>query len=458
MSVRHTTVEELAQAIRLRVAQVPSATVSGTVGRVSVGPTGHVYFDLHGTSARVSCVAWSSSNVVPTSGPSAVRVQRIDFYPPRGTCQAVITAATLQGESPDARAQFIARLHKEGLITRPRRCVPEVVTHLCLITSRESAAAHDMIAEVGARWPGLRVTLVHAQVQGGTAPTAIVRAFDAVPTLKPPVDLIVCGRGGGSEADLTAFDSEEVVRSFASASAAVICAVGHENDHCVADLVADVRAKTPTAAIQVALPQTQRDRADALGDLREGLRYDAVRCAARLLAAVAQLRRALHAAQRSLLDVLANRCRMLRSALQLASTSRLAREATTYQALRHRLHGAAQRSLHAGRQHARELERHLGYLTTRILEATDARIRALRGRLEGQTSNVLRSEHARITATRATLVAKSPQAVLERGFAYVCKSGKPVRRRADVNEGDQLAVRLADGVLDVLVKRRRTHA
>jgi exodeoxyribonuclease VII large subunit len=168
-----------------------------------------------------------------------------------------------------------AALEKDGLLAFERkRELPEFPTALAVITSQDGAVIHDIIIVARKRWPGVRLLIVPAQVQGDGAPAALVRALGVVNRLEG-VDLCVVGRGGGSREDLLAFDDERVCRAIAGLRMPSICAVGHETDISLADLVADVRAATPSAAMELALPDRIEwlRHAESLGSrLAQGLR------------------------------------------------------------------------------------------------------------------------------------------------------------------------------------------
>jgi exodeoxyribonuclease VII large subunit len=148
-------------------------------------------------------------------------------------------------------------LEQDGLLAPERkRALPEFPSVLALVTSQDGVALHDVIVVARKRWPRIRLLIVPAQVQGDGAPAALVRAISLVNRLER-VDLCVVGRGGGSREDLLAFDDERVCRAIAALRIPTISAVGHETDISLVDLVADVRAATPSAAIELALPDRQ---------------------------------------------------------------------------------------------------------------------------------------------------------------------------------------------------------
>ena len=234
---------------------------------------GHTYFDVRDEESVLSCVAWKMFGVVVKKGMSTFHVRKVDFYEKKGRCQAVVDACLTQEEgSTDVtkkRESLLASLKEEGVLDRRRKTVPFPIRHLVLITGRGSAAFCDMIKSVEERWPGMRVSVVDSLVQGEGAPASIRKGFEEAKSLRP--DVILCGRGGGSKVDLSTFDEEVVVRAFLSCDCPVVSAVGHESDESITDLVADVRAKTPTAAIHALFPVTLEEARSTLCNTHHSL-------------------------------------------------------------------------------------------------------------------------------------------------------------------------------------------
>lgn len=263
-------VEELAQMIKSRVNSIKEVTIKGEIGKITKASSGHVYFDIMGKNSRISCVCWSSSNISPVVGGAQIQISHVDYYAPFGKCQAIVNNVVSLADNSDIadkHAHTIKKLTDEGLIHRDRLTLPDIIFHLCIITSDESAAYHDMMEGIQSRFPNLKTTLIHSSVQGQNAVTSIQDAFKRAHLLKP--DVIICGRGGGSESDLEVFNEEKVVRCFISRTIPIISAVGHESDHCICDLVSDFRAKTPTASIELCIPVSYADRQHKIFQLVE---------------------------------------------------------------------------------------------------------------------------------------------------------------------------------------------
>ena len=191
----------------------------------------------------------------------------VDVYVKRGNIQLIverIEPVNALGAMEEAKRLLVERLRNEGELDRPRIRPPVIPKHIAIVTGAGSAALSDMQQLIENRWPGLRRTVIGVLVQGQRASEEIVRALALTRRLadpvvaaqrgEPPVDLVIVGRGGGSPEDLWAFNLEPVIRSIIASPIPVVSAVGHESDLLVADLVADVRASTPSNAIERTVP------------------------------------------------------------------------------------------------------------------------------------------------------------------------------------------------------------
>tara|TARA_B100000683_G_scaffold270059_1_gene308301 strand:- start:621 stop:1877 length:1257 start_codon:yes stop_codon:yes gene_type:complete len=248
----------------------PKCRVAGELSGVHLHRSGHLYFDLKDGASTLRCAYFRfPSKEQPREGRKVVVEGKADLYTQRGAFQLIASrleeAGDQQGELSRRRGEIIQRLTDRGLVDRPRAPLPFLPSHIAIVTSPESAACADMLAEQQKRFPDFRVTVCGAAVQGEGAPASILGALRRACALQPSV--IIVARGGGSAEDLGAFDSEELAEFVAGSGVCVVSAIGHETDHPILDLVADHRAKTPTAAMQMVLPQR-----DALCRRLEGLR------------------------------------------------------------------------------------------------------------------------------------------------------------------------------------------
>ncbi len=233
--------------------------VEGELSRVTYHSSGHIYFSIKDEKSSLSCVMFRS-NVARLrfrleEGQHVVLGGSITVYVPRGNYQMMVQSAEPYGAGALAVAfeQLKKRLQEEGLFAAERkRPIPRTVRHIAVVTSKTGAAIQDMIRVAGKRWPLLKITLVDTLVQGAEAAEEIARHIAYADRLG--ADVLIVGRGGGSIEDLWAFNEEVVARAIAACKTPVVSAVGHEVDTLISDFVADMRAPTPSAAMEQILP------------------------------------------------------------------------------------------------------------------------------------------------------------------------------------------------------------
>lgn len=239
-----------------------SVWVAGEVtGWKRYGSSGHCYFTLRDASAQVRCVMFRmEAQRLPADPEEGMQVRvlgRLTLYDKKGDCQFVVReleAKAVGGLWRVAFEKLRARLDAEGLLSPARkRALPAFPETVGVVTSPVGAALQDILHVIRRRAPWVRVVLSPAKVQGEGAATDVARALARL-AAAPDIDVIIVGRGGGSAEDLWAFNEEPVARAIAGSPVPVISAVGHETDITIADLVADMRAPTPSAAAECAVP------------------------------------------------------------------------------------------------------------------------------------------------------------------------------------------------------------
>ncbi|MBQ8496762.1 MAG: exodeoxyribonuclease VII large subunit [Clostridia bacterium] len=233
--------------------------------------TGHFYFSLKDAGGTVRAVMFrgnaSKLKFMPENGMRVIIGGRVSVFPRDGQYQ--IYAETMEpdgiGALYIAYEQLKAKLEKEGLFADYRKKpLPKMPKRIGIITSPTGAAIRDMIHIAGRRFPAAEIVLYPALVQGEAAPASLVRGIQYF-NHKKDVDVLIIGRGGGSIEDLWAFNNEALVRMVAESEIPIISAVGHETDFTLCDFAADMRAPTPSAAAEIAVP----DRNDMLTRLRQ---------------------------------------------------------------------------------------------------------------------------------------------------------------------------------------------
>lgn len=271
------TVSELTGEIKdLIEGNLPEVWVRGEVSNCLKANSGHVYFTLKDEGAQIAAVMWRNTaarfRFDMHDGLQVVVNGGVEVYKPRGAYQVIVRQLIPQGVGALELAfrQMHAKLEAEGLFNPARkRPIPRFPKRIALVTSPSGAAVRDMIQVITRRWQGADIVIMPVKVQGEGAAQEIATALQNVHRL-PNVDVVICGRGGGSLEDLWAFNEEVVARAIAACRLPVISAVGHEIDVTIADLVADVRALTPSEAGERVVP----DRAEvsrALDNLQQRL-------------------------------------------------------------------------------------------------------------------------------------------------------------------------------------------
>lgn len=421
---------------------------------------GHLYFSLRDTAASVRGVMFSSDarrvRHLFVDGQSVRLKVAVGLYVPRGTFQIRALIALPAGEGD--RAAEVLRLRKklqaEGLLDPQRkRALPRWPSAVGIVTSRSGAALHDILEVARTRMP-TRLVLVHATVQGLDAPESIVEALRRA-SQEASIEVIILARGGGAQDDLSAFEDERVARAIAASRVPVVSGVGHEVDVTTADLVADVRAATPSHAAELTVPsravflralETERGRAERA--LRERL---------------GTLGRAVSEAQRALLDP---RHRIARSSAELAQL-----EARMERAIRKHLADEARRlETERARLFRNEPRARLLRTRARLEEERGRLVRATRAQLDRKravleevsatmgrrVSAVPQDKRALLGRLAARLNALSPLGVLGRGYAIALHEGTALLRAEDAKVGDALTIRLHEGTLEAEVRGHRS--
>jgi exodeoxyribonuclease VII large subunit len=380
---------------------------------VSKPGSGHLYFALRDRDAVLSVVMWGRDaqrlrfRIEPGQ---RLRVRgRLGVYDRDGKMQMYADFAEPAGLGAEALAlaQLKQKLAAEGLFAADRkRSLPRFPRRIGVVTSARGAAIHDIIQTVQRRLP-TPILIADAAVQGATAPHQIVQGMAMV--VRAGVDVVIVGRGGGAVTDLGAFNHERVVRTIARCPVPVISAVGHEIDLSLADLAADARASTPTAAAELVVPDGAA-LAELLGKERR------------------RLDREIH--------------HVLDGARQDLDRAML------------ELHARGERALSATRAQLHDLHRRLaGLHPVAGLQRARHEHDRLVARRDAAIHLALERRRAELARLGAELNALSPLSVLDRGYAIAHAGRTLVRDASQVVPGTALRVRVARGALEVTVDR-----
>jgi exodeoxyribonuclease VII large subunit len=414
--------------------------VEGEVSNHKLSPSGHRYFSLKDEGAQIRVVLFRGRERFVygeiRDGQVAVVTGSVGVYEKKGEYQLYAQSVEMRGLGSlllelEKRK---ARLAAEGLFDPERkRPLPRFPARIGIVTSREGAALRDMIRVARRRWPPIGITLAPALVQGESAAMDIAQAIGVL-AAHGGVDLIIVGRGGGSVEDLWAFNEEAVVRAIAASPVPTISAVGHETDFTLADLAADHRAATPTAAAQMAVPDRAelRDRVATLSmrlGKTEQYRRETLRREWRIAAGTLSDPRPLLQSRRY---AVVERTDALGEVLR--GIVRGGRETVAVLAGSVRLHSpAAWVSRRRG---------DLALLAERAARQSDARRAGYRRAIE---------------VLEGKLAALDPTSVLGRGYAIATHrgTGRAVRSSSEVAPGEAVDVRVADGEFGALVEGKR---
>ncbi len=414
--------------------------VEGEVSNYKLYPSGHRYFSLKDAGAQIRVVLFRGRERFVVGdvrdGQTVVVAGAIGLYEKKGEYQIYAQSVEVRGLGSlllelEKRKKSLAA---EGLFDAARkRPLPPYPKRIGIVTSRAGAALRDMIRTARRRWPAIGITLAPALVQGEGAAGDIARAIGVL-AAREGIDVLIVGRGGGSVEDLWAFNEEAVVRALAACPVPVISAVGHETDFTLADLAADHRASTPTAAAQMAVP----DRAEM---------------AERVAALVSRCLKAERYARET-------SRREWRIAAGTLSDPRPLLQARRYAA-------AAQTDALADRLGAlvRRMREDVSRLSAAVrLNAPSAWVSRRRGevallveRAQGQADARRAAGRKAVAVLAGKLSALDPTAVLSRGYAIAAhrESGRVVRSVAEIAPGEGIDVRVSDGTFGAVAEGRR---
>jgi exodeoxyribonuclease VII large subunit len=419
----------------------PLLWVTGEISNLATPRSGHLYFSMKDVSAQVRCAMFRNRRNLlrfqPDNGMQVIVRAKVTMYEPRGDLQLIVEHMEPAGEGllRQQVEELTRKLQNEGLFDEDRKKpIPPFPQRIGVVTSPSGAAVRDVLTVLKRRCPSIPVVLYPVQVQGSTAAAEIVEMLKTAEQ-RNECDLLILTRGGGSLEDLMAFNDEQLARTIAGLSIPVISAVGHEIDTSISDHVADRRAPTPSAAAELASPDS------------EALLHRIALLEQRLLRGQAQ--RLQRNMQR--LDELGIRLQQQHPGVRLQRQAEQAAQlrARLEQSMRNRmqfLQAAVQRSqtrvqAHSPSRRAAEARRHVSVLEKRLGEIIEHRL----ARSKQQVAALGRELHA-----------ISPLATLERGYSItLAEDGMAIKESGTVEIGDTIEVRLAKGRLDCEVRNKR---
>ena len=417
--------------------------IEAEIGTFSKPSSGHWYFSLKDDRAQLSCAMFRRANMrvrfEPKVGDSVIVRGLLSIYEARGNYQLMVDHMEASGDGALQRAleALKQKLQSEGLFDQDRKkAIPPHCERIGVITSPTGAAVEDIISVLGRRSPSSHIAIYPVQVQGAGSAEQIAEAIDAanaqVTSGERELDVLIVGRGGGSLEDLWAFNEEVVARAIARSEVPIVSAVGHEIDYSISDLVADLRAATPSQAAELVTRDSHEwlQRIDTLVAQLESL-------TARILRD-----------HRQRTENLTARLRHPSQQLALLQNKIAANKDRATALIQNRL---------AANKHP------IGQLNTRLQSASPSRllkqrqetINSLSSGLPGQMAKVLRDNRRQVEHLSTLLETLGPSATLKRGYAIVTdESGKVVRSTQQVEQGNSIAVALDDGQLRAIVEEK----
>ena len=402
--------------------------LTGEISNFRLRPN-HQYFSLKDDGAKISAVMFKSAfNKVkfrPEEGMKVLVVGRISLFEASGNYQIYVEQMQPDGVGAfyQAYEQLKEKLAKEGLFSAPKKPLPRYPKKIAVITSPSGAVIRDIITTVRRRYPIAQLVLFPTVVQGEKAASDIIRNLARVQA-QGDFDTVIIGRGGGSIEDLWPFNEESVARALFAMEIPVISSVGHETDTTIADLVADVRAATPTAAAELAVPvlseellrlkqqDTRLQQAFALQLQRKNERYQRA-----LASYVFRDPSRLYEAQSLKLDQLTQR-------LLQGSQQRL------YEAERYQQKWASRLQQASPLANVRRAQQDTTYLTKQLRQATQ---------------RLLENKQRTFANTVQSLDLLSPLKIMSRGYTFTTKEQQVLKSKDQVALGDQVTVHFADG-------------
>mgnify|MGYP003692100399 CR=1 FL=1 len=374
--------------------------VTGEISNLTQHGSGHVYFSLKDQEAQLSCamfkgVAMRYRRNMPKHGTKVRLRGEVSVYPPRGSYQMIVREM-VQAGAGDLHQRFIAlrdKLKEEGLFDPQfKKPIPKYPKKIGIATSATGAVIRDIVDTVKRRFPHVQLLLVPTVVQGDAAANSIVKSLTLLNALED-VDVIILARGGGSLEDLWCFNEEKVARAIFASRLPVISGVGHETDTTIADFVADLRAATPTAAAELAVP--------SIDELKAGLAQ-----------AEAQL-------GRSLKHFIEVRQQMLDDyAWQLQTTI-----------------------LNQMDKLRQQVDNHESQMVNRTLNAVHFKRQVLddqKERLDIAVLNMIQAYRTELEKLELQLQNFDFRSVLDRGFSMTVKDGKPVTDASKLKKNDEV--------------------
>lgn len=439
-SQQYLTVSALTQYIKRKFEVDPylgKVYLTGEVSNYRPRPNTHQYFSLKDDHAKISAIMFKSAfakvKFQPEEGMKVLVVGRIGLYEPSGSYQIYVERMEPDGVGAlyQAYEQLKKKLAAEGLFSAPKKPLPRFPKRIAVVTSRSGAVIRDIITTARRRFPIAQIVLFPAQVQGDAAATEISRQIERA-NAQGNFDTLIIGRGGGSIEDLWPFNEEVVARAIAQSQLPVISSVGHETDTTIADLVADVRAATPTAAAELAVP--------VYNDVLLQLKQDQTRVLNAFQNLVQRDRQRLNKLTASYVFTQPNR--LYEGYLQKLDF------------LNERLKQAGQNQLNVANQQYQRVFQQLRQQTPiHQVRQAQTQLANLEQRLNRSTQLVLRQKRQQLTQTVQSLDLLSPLKIMTRGYAFVTADDQVIHGVKQLQPQQTVTIHMTDGEAEAQVTK-----
>lgn len=411
--------------------------LTGEISNFRMRPNAHQYFSIKDDGAKISAIMFKSAfqklKFQPKEGMKVLVVGRVSLYESGGSYQVYVEHMEPDGVGAlyQALAELREKLGKEGLFEGPKKKLPRYPKRIAVVTSPSGAVIRDIITTVKRRYPIVQLVLFPTVVQGDQAADDIVRTIRRIEELGT-FDTMIIGRGGGSIEDLWSFNEERVARAIYQAKTPIISSVGHETDVTIADMVADVRAATPTAAAELAVPvlneellkinerQTRLEQSFLFQLQQKNDRYQRLKNSY-----VFKQPDRLYEGQTIKLD------RMLQRLIQSMETIYYQKQRT------------AQEIIGQFRQRTPEGQIREGQQQLKFLN------KSLHNRIEQH----MKDKQKQFTSAVQQLDLLSPLKIMGRGYSYTTKEQQVIKSVNELQPKEKIQVHYIDGVVDTVIEK-----
>lgn len=410
--------------------EMGTVALSGEISNLATPGSGHWYFSLKDNQSQLRCAMFRGNNrsvsFRPKNGDQVLIFGKVTLYEPRGDYQLVAQTIAPAGEGL-LKQQYEAlkqSLGAEGLFDANRKQpLPPHPARIGIISSPTGAALHDILSVLARRAPHLQVIIYPSQVQGDIAATQLISALELA-NRRNETEVLILARGGGSLEDLWCFNDERLIRAIAASHLPVVSAVGHEVDVTLSDLVADLRAPTPSAAAEL----ISQD-----GGAQQ-LQYQ-------------QWQQRLQQAQRRYLLQISNRLTRLNARLQLQHPrQQLQQQAQRLDQLQIRLQRALRQRLALAQQRLNNGKLRLQHQhPAQRLQSRQLQLNGLQLRLNSLLKARLDCSHHQLALAGSRLSAMSPLATLSRGYSITLHQNRVLTDASHLQPGQVITTRLASG-------------